>query len=257
MMIQAHQSIILDTGNIIKCKQLTKKVFETLSDEMVESTRHCLDSLSRSSSNVGPAVEYTHENHSSVVDGKERDQVRVCVKVFLTPFVENELGEAVRKALTQLDVNRIESLIVAFPQTLNQKINLEQMQPIWKICEELVAQGYVSSVGVADLDLSQLSELYYWAPCVKPTTNQLHVDAICKLSQQMIDFATETNIQLLSHGDDLELTNARTASKILEGYRDDAEKWLCDSVTRYTVSFRCRGVLHSKGYIVKLRRQPS
>jgi len=255
-MIQAAESIVLDTGNIIKCKQLTKKVFETLSDEMVESTRHCLDSLSGSSSNLGPAVEYTHENHSSVVDAKERDQVRVCVKVFLTLFEENVLYDAVQKALTQLDVNRIESLIVAFPQMGNHKIGLQQMQPIWKACEELVAQGYVSSAGVADLDLSQLTELYLWAPSVKPTTNQLHLDSICKLSKGMTEFASENNIQLLSHGDDTELTSRTTVEKILKGFRDDADKWMCESVARYTVSFRCRGVLHSKGYIVKLRKQP-
>ena len=42
-------------------------------------------------------VDYTHENHSSVVEANERDQVRVCVKVFLTRFEENALHEAVHK----------------------------------------------------------------------------------------------------------------------------------------------------------------
>jgi len=144
---------------------------------------------------------------------------------------------------------------VAFPQTGNHKITLLQMQPVWRACEELIAQGYVCSAGVADLDLSQLSELYHWAPSVKPTTNQLCLDTICKLPKEMTEFAAENNIQLLSHGDDKQLTSRTNVQRILRGFKENADEWICDSVTRYTVSFQCRGVLHSKGYIVKLRRQ--
>ncbi|XP_003737896.1 glutamate--cysteine ligase regulatory subunit [Galendromus occidentalis] len=254
-MINADEIVVLDTGNIIKCKQLTKQDFETLSDEMVESVRHCLDSLSRSFANVDTKVDYTHENHSSVVEANDRDQVRVCVKVFLTRFEENAVHDAVHKALTQLDVNRIESLIVAFPPSGNHKIGLLQMQPVWRACEELIAQGSVCSAGVADLDLSQLSELYQWAPSFKPTTNQLCLDTICNLPKEMTEFAAENNIQLLSHGDDKELTSRVNVRRILHGFKGNVDDWICEFATRYTVSFQCRGVLHSKGYIVKLRRE--
>lgn len=38
-MIHADETIVLDTGNIIKCKQLTKQDFETLSDEVSASNQ--------------------------------------------------------------------------------------------------------------------------------------------------------------------------------------------------------------------------
>jgi len=254
-MIRAEQVLVLDTGNINKCKQLTNQVFESLSDEMVESAKHCLLSLSKSSANETkkPTVEYTHENHSSVVEPENRDHVRVCLKVFLSRFEENALSDAVRRALTQLAVGRIESLIVAFPHTGNHKIELQQMQPFWRVCEELIAQGLVGTAGVADLDLSQLSELYQWAPRVKPTTNQLNFDTTCNLSKEMTEFAAENNIQLLSHGDDSDLTSPQTVKRILDGFKDDVRQWACESITRYTVTFRSRGVLHSKGYIIKFQ----
>lgn len=85
--------------------------------------------------------------------------------------------------------------------------------------ESLVLSGYVCSAGVADLDLSQLSELYHWAPGAKPTTNQLCLDSICKLPKEMTEFAAENNIQLLSHGDDKELTSKNNVQKILRGFK--------------------------------------
>ena len=72
---------------------------------------------------------------------------------------------------------------------------------------------------MADLDLSQLSELFHWAPSFKPTTNQLSLDAICKLPKEMTEFAAENNIQLLSHGDDMELTSKANVQRILRGFK--------------------------------------
>lgn len=258
-MIGAMETMVLDSGNIIKCKQLTKQVFESLADEMVESTRHCLASLEKSAANSSsPIVEYTHENHSSVVTSEDQDQVRVCLKVFLSQVQEeNALIQAVHKAMSQLGVSRIDSLILSFPSA--HKIELQHMQPAWKVCEQLIAQGLVCTAGTSDLDISQLRELYQWAPLVKPTTNQIHFESPFALSADMAQFASDHNIQLLSHADDAlgGTVGPANVRKILSGFKDDAEEWNCAWVSRYTLMFRCRGVLHSKGYIVKLEKNKS
>jgi glutamate--cysteine ligase regulatory subunit len=251
--VSALNVMLVDSGNIIKCKQLTKQLYDSLADEMVESTRHCLASLVKGDNNKPlPLIEFTHENHSSLVDNNERDQIRICVKVFISHFQENVLRQAVQKALSHLGVSRIDSLILSFPHSGNAKIELAQIQPLWTTCEDLIANGTLGSAGVSDLDLTQLMELHTWAPNYKPSTNQLNMDLCSNLSSEMTAFAADNNIQLLSHADDVNLTSKQTVSRILNGYRDDIEDWSCEWISRYTVMYKCRGVLTSKGYIVKL-----
>ncbi|OQR78201.1 glutamate--cysteine ligase regulatory subunit-like [Tropilaelaps mercedesae] len=201
-------------------------------------------------------VEYTHENHSSVVSAEDAKNVRIVVKVFLTRGDENALHQAVQKALSQLSVPRIDLLLVAFPHPAgSHKPELHHMQPAWSACESLVSQGLVCTVGVADLDVTQLRELYQWAQLVKPSTNQLHFESAIALSAEMTEFAAEHNIQLLTHADEIATTEPKNVQRMLDGFKEDAAKWRCDWLTRYTVTFRCRGVLHSKGYIVKLESE--
>ncbi|XP_022656215.1 glutamate--cysteine ligase regulatory subunit-like isoform X2 [Varroa jacobsoni] len=259
--IQATETLLINTGNIIKCKQLTKQLFDTLADEMVESIRHCLASLAESSVNQSPAksVEYTHENHSSVVSAEDAKNVRTVVKVFLAPGDDDALRQAVEKTLSQLCLQRIDLLLVAFAHpTGSHKLELHHMQPTWSVCESLVSQGVVGSAGVADLDVTQLRDLYQWASKrVKPTTNQLHFESAIALSAEMTEFAAEYNIQLLTHADEIGTAGPVNVKRMLDGFKDDADKWHCSWLTRYTVTFRCRGVLHSKGYIAKIERDIS
>ncbi|XP_022690067.1 glutamate--cysteine ligase regulatory subunit-like isoform X4 [Varroa jacobsoni] len=235
--IQATETLLINTGNIIKCKQLTKQLFDTLADE----------------------VEYTHENHSSVVSAEDAKNVRTVVKVFLAPGDDDALRQAVEKTLSQLCLQRIDLLLVAFAHpTGSHKLELHHMQPTWSVCESLVSQGVVGSAGVADLDVTQLRDLYQWASKrVKPTTNQLHFESAIALSAEMTEFAAEYNIQLLTHADEIGTAGPVNVKRMLDGFKDDADKWHCSWLTRYTVTFRCRGVLHSKGYIAKIERDIS
>lgn len=65
--------------------------------------------------------------------------------------------------LEALGVEEMDSLILAFPVSSTSKLTLAQMQPLWEAAQDMHVQGRALSVGVSDLDTSQLKELYNWA----------------------------------------------------------------------------------------------
>lgn len=79
-------------------------------------------------------------------------------------------------------------------------------------------EGLACNVGVADLDLTQLRELYQWAR-VKPSTNQLHFESATALSAEMTEFAAEHNIQLLSHADDMATAGPVNVRRMLASFK--------------------------------------
>lgn len=85
---------------------------------------------------------------------------------------------------------------------------------------KLPSPGVVGSAGVADLDVTQLRDLYQWASKrVKPTTNQLHFESAIALSAEMTEFAAEYNIQLLTHADEIGTAGPVNVKRMLDGFK--------------------------------------
>lgn len=252
------RDVLLNTGNILGCKELTKKVFQSLTEELVQSLTLTLMKWTLGSS-VGKhgsgTLQYTNKDLPCTISANERSTLKITVKIFLSHFDTAAFRNATTKVLEALGVEEMDSLILAFPVSSTSKLTLAQMQPLWEAAQDMHVQGRALSVGVSDLDTSQLKELYNWAK-VKPSVNQVNLSSCCVIPQEMAEFAKVSNIQLLTHGDPKEVLEAEAVRRLLKGYVPDKELgcWSAPWVARYSVLVKCRGFIQSKGYIANLVR---
>lgn len=249
--------ITINTGNVLGCKELTKKVFQSLVEELVQSLTLALMRWSSNSkgpyiSQEGRLLEYTNKDLPCIIHHDERPALKITVKIFLCSLDVEAFHSATRKVLEHLGVSELDSLILGFSWG-GAKPSLEQMQPLWEAAEEQVEQGHALSVGVSDLDSSQLQELYNWAT-VKPSINQVNLDSCCVIPQDMAEFAKANNIQLLTHSDPKEVLDRDAMKRLLQRYvpEDGLPYWSPRWVARYSVLVKCRGFIRSKGYIANL-----
>lgn len=63
-------------------------------------------------------------------------------------------------------MKHIETALLAFPESENEKLTLETIQPYWTALENLVYKEAVWSIGIADLDSNLLEQLYDWAKVI-------------------------------------------------------------------------------------------
>lgn len=250
------QKVVLNTGNILGCKDLTKKVFQSLGEELIQSLALSLVKWKTSSNDNhfhdGKVLQYVNRELPCRVAENERSTLKITVKVFLGGYDAAALESAVDKVLQELGVSELDSLIVAFPSGADE----QQVRPLWAAAEELCRRGVALSVGVSDLDTAQLRHLHSWAH-VKPSVNQVNLDSCCVIPQEMQEFAKANNIQLLTHSDPKVLLDQAGMARLLRGYAVDEElgHWWAPWVARYSVLVKCRGFLQSKGYVACLLRK--
>lgn len=103
--------------------------------------------------------------------------------------------------MTQLGITRIDSLILSFLSSSGSKLDLEQIAASWSYAEEFVKCDKVTHLGISDLDTTQLKQFYEMPHHVKPSVNQINLDACCVIPPEMSNYAKENNIQLLTHND--------------------------------------------------------
>lgn len=253
------QQVILNTGNILGCKDLTKKVFQSLREELIQSLTLALAKWKSSGNDVNcsdeKVLKYANKDLPCRVAIKERSTLKITVKVFLSDFDAAALESATRKVLEELGVSELDSLIVAFPPSA--KSSTEKVRPLWAAAEQIYREGLALSVGVSDLDTAQLRDLHSWAE-VKPSVNQVNLDSCCVIPQEMQEFAKANNIQLLTHSDPKVLLDHEGMARVLKGYvaEEDIRHWSAPWVARYSVLVKCRGFLQSKGYIASLVKEP-
>lgn len=255
------QKVVLNTGNILGCKDLTKKVFQSLGEELIQSLALSLvkwkTSANDNNCHDSQLLRYVNKDLPCRVAENERSTLKITVKVFLGGFDATSLQSAVDTVLQELGVSELDSLIVAFPVAVGGAAGGAQVRPLWEAAEELCRQGVALSVGVSDLDTAQLRHLHSWAD-VKPSVNQVNLDSCCVIPQEMQEFAKANNIQLLTHSDPKVLLDQDGMARLLRGYipEEDIGRWSAPWVARYSVLVKCRGFLQSKGYIASLLKKP-
>lgn len=134
------------------------------------------------------------------VAAEERPNLKVTVKVFTYSNECTVLTCALGVVRKQLGIDVIDSLVISLPPNGN-KFTFDDIQPIWSCAEKIVKQSKVKDVGVSDLDTEQLKKLFEWAQEVKPSANQINLDACCVIPPEMKAFAQANDIKLLSHND--------------------------------------------------------
>ncbi|XP_052817769.1 glutamate--cysteine ligase regulatory subunit-like [Mya arenaria] len=253
-------SLLLNSGNIVNWNRLKRKPSQSPTVEISE----CIGTTFQAFINGSDKNELqyltdlncVHQKYKETVPKADRGDFKLTVKIFLCSLLPTDvLQEAVDKVLSELDVSFIETVIVAFPEVDNEELTLEVVQPYWKALETLVYRETVISLGLADFDKKLLEQLYEWAE-VKPMVNQVNLESCCVMPKELVEFAKEKDIQLLTHNDPRDILPAETLQSVIQdaSSEKDGEGWDPLWVLRYSVLVKCRGIVKSKGYLLKAER---
>ncbi|XP_023237374.1 glutamate--cysteine ligase regulatory subunit-like [Centruroides sculpturatus] len=248
--MEGIQYLIIDTGNIMTLKDLQRKTTQTPTDELVESSAYTLKEwLNCSPPNKTNVLECVNKTK---INQDDRQNLKLTVKIFLSESKPNLLINAVERTMSHLGVDLIDSLIVSVENT---QITLGQIQPLWIALEEMVMKEKLVTIGFSDLDTNLLRHLYEWAK-IKPSVNQVNLESCCVMPPEMIQFAKENDIQLLTHSDPKDILPHDMILKIFKETTHDIDpkSWGMQWITRYSVMVKGRGIIQSKGFILCLSK---
>ena len=191
----------------------------------------------------------------------------------------NYVKEAVNLVLRQLHVPSLDLLIVSFPGISFDKPgdcedpisgkttdtgegeDLDLMVKTWHALEDLIDQGLVQRIGIAEFGAERLQS---FLPRIKirPAVDQINLSDMCLVPKQFIEYAKQHRIDVMNHSDctnilpsgtlrELLGTGEKGASVMLKpdehgaGLRGDIKpRW----VIKYTAVVHERGVIEDKGY---------
>lgn len=253
------RSLTIHTGNIIHWNELKRKTTQTATDELIESLGETLSSWAANADGHMlqglSSLDCINSKFVDPVSSQARKELKVTVKILLCQLDPEGLQEAVIKVLDELQVEFLESVVVAFPSPPSGALELHHVQPLWIVLENCVHAGQVVTIGVSDLDTELLIALYNWAT-VKPSTNQVNLASCCVMPPEMTAFAMEHDIQLLTHNDPKDILPVELCNTLLRSKAGfaDADAWAPLWIARYSVLVKCRGVVQNKGFLACLKR---
>ncbi|GFQ92947.1 glutamate--cysteine ligase regulatory subunit [Trichonephila clavata] len=253
MLPEKVNSVVVNTGNLINSKELKKKAMQTPTEEVFDSistTFHSwLENLQENDVEDLTSIFCVSPN-AIKVNGSDRADLKISVKIFLEDYNCENLKASIQEVMNALDISVIDSLILALPPPSNEeKFNLEKMKPLWTELENFLLQGKCVTLGMSDLDTPELAELYEWTE-IKPSVNQVNIESCCVMPPELIAFAKEHDIQLLTHNDSRVLLPNKMLHKILEPAVRTPEDWKISWIVRYSIIVKCRGIIQNKGYLM-------
>lgn len=177
-----------------------------------------------------------------------REDVKITVKVFISSPDVNLLKEAIDQVCNSLNINAIESLVIAYSGKENSEDILSSLKHLWTGVEEYVKIGKLSSVGLSDVNTNEFIDLFQWAN-VKPNIVQISLATCCIVPPALQTFTKENDVQLLTHNDPGQILPQEDLNGIFNANTN--VHW----VSRYQIHLKCRGILSSKGYLIYVNKQ--
>lgn len=250
------------TGNIVNWNRLKRKPDHTveLFECVTATVKKYLDTSDKTDLQYKKEIQCTDRDVHQPLPPDERGDLKVIVKVFLCASIQSPtvINEIIDKATEELGISFVETVILSLSMFQTEdEISVDQIKPYWQVLEMLVAQERILSIGVADLDKKKLDELYEWAR-VKPSINQVNLASCCVMPKDLTEYAKLVDIQLQTHSDPTQLFPSSQLQEAMRqcGTEQDAYGWNPLWVARYSVLVKCRGIIKSKGYILRASRDP-
>ncbi|KMU88358.1 glutamate-cysteine ligase modifier subunit [Coccidioides immitis H538.4] len=211
---------------------------------------------------------------------EDRSQYDITVKLFYLPGIPasrrcEHTCAAIDLVLKELHVGSIDLLIVSFPgiafdaddeeeEVVNGDAESEfnNMVQTWRTLESLHEKGMIAQLGLAEFDKDRLEKFLPYTK-IRPSVDQINVKDCCVVPKDLILYAKEENIELLTHNDCTDILPRGTTRDLLSraengagilavaadaddgGIKGDIEpQW----VVKYTAVVKDRGVIENKGY---------
>lgn len=259
----AAKSLTMCTGNVVRRSNSTRRHPVTPEQEILDCIKAALgewvSKINRDQVELKALAEHavcSLMQDNERIGAKEREDIKLSAKLFIYRFEPGMIKESASRACLELGVTQLDSVILALPPLSGGECrSLEELQPPWEEMEALVQEKKVSSIGVSDLD-HQLLEALCLKAQVQPSSCQVNLASCCVIPPDLTTFASENNIQLLTHNDPTDILplgpfqDALGASVRGPGTAQWAPRW----ILRYSAIIKNRGIIKSKGYVVKAER---
>ncbi|XP_060065730.1 glutamate--cysteine ligase regulatory subunit-like [Ylistrum balloti] len=255
-------SLVVHSGNIVNWNRLKRKPNQTSSEELVECMSNSLESFfegaDKNKLQYASELDCSHSEFKKTlaINSEPRGDLKITVKIFLCRLTSQDvITQAVDKVLTELEASSLDVVLLAFPDLDEDANILDLILPYWQTLEKLNKEEKVHSIGISDLDKAALEELYNCAE-IKPTINQVNLESCCVMPKDLTDYAKENDIQLLTHSDPRDILTNEKISQLMSTRctEKDGEGWDSDWAARFSVMFKCRGIIKTKGYIIQASR---
>ncbi|VDD88492.1 unnamed protein product [Enterobius vermicularis] len=269
--IRSFPDVRIDTGNIHRHVDVLRRVSTDPVDELLASLESQLQCATIPNVTYGPdMVILAPETEYTFSDENAHFDLKITLKIFMPDWDQRHIVDCVDTALQQLGVRAITQLIICFPDDdetdTDEKLSswLQKALPVWRQLEELVNDGRVTSLGVADLSTERLIALNEAPIRVRLSINHHNVEGCCALPQDLREYASENNILILTHNDPhLGELREKVAEKTAAYLGDDRlfELGWCARndyefffAFRYTAWAQSRSLVCSKGYLLQFKK---
>lgn len=249
------KTLYIHGGNISNWNRTRRKSTPSPSDELLESIGTTLCSWLPANNNEQEttpkrALRCINKSFVERIERGEREHLKISVKIFAIELQPALVKDALFRVMCELGVESVETLFLALPEMSGQE-SLQVLKEFWEEMECLFDSGYVSDLGVCDLDKSMLEKLYQWAR-IKPGINQVNLASCCVMPKDLVAFSEKHDIQLLTHADPRDILTKESLEQALTESCDSSQVqgWRPVWALRYSVLVKCRGVIKYKGYIV-------
>ena len=257
--------VVISTGNILN---VNKKPARKSSEELLDGlklTLQCSELGFVELNDIDGQVLRASQELSEKITEHERSNISIGAKIFLNKHSDSSIREAVQALLSILKVQQVDNVVLAYhpkPDTIipttppspaihgdsygvlkwssRNDESVADLKQLWNALEYYAQQKHIVQLGISDLDMDTLSELYA-ASSVNPSIAQVNLSSCCVVPPALQEFCNKHDIQLLTHSD---------PEVLLENDQFIIPDYTVDWVVRYQVHVRCRGVLAAKGYIV-------
>lgn len=170
-------------------------------NQIIEGVCEVLSKWKESKQEVCDGVLFVSSNHTQpIITSEERPCLKISVKLFTYTESCGVFSRAMNHVMSVLQVNELDSLTLSPPPDRKDG-TIEGLKAVWSCAVANVLNGSIKDLGVSDLDTNQLKELYEWTEKVKPSTNQVNLEACCVIPPEMNEFAQSKDIRLLTHND--------------------------------------------------------
>lgn len=192
---------------------------------------------------------------------EERDELKFSLKIFLYNQNPELVKDIVNQAIRHLKCDKIDNVTISCPLSDPdgpggiRRIEYNTVKQTWQELEKLVVSGHIGSIGVTDFDYESLKELCENAN-IAPSSNSVKLLNCCIPPDDLAAYAADNDINLLTHNDSTVILPHRCLQRVL-GKKSESTLWKVQYIARYTTVIRCRAIVRSKGYFMKLKQHHS
>lgn len=249
------KNIYIHTGNILNLNEVKKKAGQNPTDELIESLKITLSKGDvKGVEEDSVKIQRLDDDTQTGITSEDRKGLKIGIKVFVSSPKKGTLCEALETMFTALNVDCVDSLVLAYPSKAESTTLLPELKEMWTVLEDYTQRQKLYTIGVSDIDTDIFVALHNWAK-IKPSIIQINLASCCVVPPALQEFTKQNDIQLLTHSDPFEILPKSSLNSVFDftGQGETTSLELSWAL-RFQVHVKCRGVLASKGYVVCIQR---